>query len=798
MYSLNKIKRFDEYSSYFELNESLTNGTQSVCNQAFANGGIIKFEDGTSVNPKEIINVVHQALEKLEDQYSRTFTFGKNINLIYLAHSNKIKTMAIDKNLNLYMNAGFIFKTLQMNPDYIAAVLMHEILHALYNHLERGKNWVGAQGLQMTPELAHDNNLAADIEVNQTLVNMDIIKAQELIDVIKGLYLFNEDRRKAGMNTTIVPMEMILENEDAMKKLREMCPPPVNGDNGTQGEEIETTPEWDKGYTEMWNKLAGLIKKYGYKKTWEKCIAAGIVNEVGEINLEKELDDIMSLSYLQVKSFEEYINENLVKAKDEEGQTYENGALKAAQKVLGAIYGALHMDEEGGGPGGESGGGFKSNVKDEDLEEIRLPQPKSKKDNKGGEDNDPGKINPTNNDNDNSDQSKDTSSGKGGSGKSEDELTDDDYNTLGDDLKNKNSGEGQTDNSGRSDEEPTDDDFDTLKNDLNGKGGKSSNGSSDGSSSDEIGGTGTFVDEIDDSVLKDAGYDQEAIDEINEVRERNKERNSPEGIARARQELRNRLSDSDRIAKMLDVINVSEAKYKNVWKEIMKQFLSERTRRAGRDKNNGRNDWKNKVRLAQGMYGIHHQSTSQDPQDVNIYVDVSGSMNIELLEIICKSLVVYSKTFAYSAINICPWASASGSIYKIDDFAKRSEDDVTNEILKAVSAGRSQCGGGTESKAAIASMIDVISNTLKDPNKKKKDDVHVVITDGYFDTDNIENRIVSALKQEINRDDVAAKAPTNTFWMLYDTSPERRKEWEEEIKKGKLIFINSKVVIGNK
>ena len=95
-------------------------------------------------------------------------------------------------------------------------------------------------------------------------------------------------------------------------------------------------------------------------------------------------------------------------------------------------------------------------------------------------------------------------------------------------------------------------------------------------------------------------------------------------------------------------------------------------------------------------------------------------------------------------------------------------------------------------------MIDVVDQTLNDPRKKRKDDIHVIITDGWFDFGNVENKIKNTIMNSTSRPDVAEKAPEHTFWMIYDMTDESsRKDWMKEIKKGKLIFINSEVVKNN-
>ena len=180
-----------------------------------------------------------------------------------------------------------------------------------------------------------------------------------------------------------------------------------------------------------------------------------------------------------------------------------------------------------------------------------------------------------------------------------------------------------------------------------------------------------------------------------------------------------------------------------------------------------------------------------------MYVDVSGSMDIKLLEIICKSLVIFTQEWEYSGLNICPWASYSGGVHKIEGFYDKSESEITNEILEIISKGYSSLGGGTSGNAAIGSVLDAVKESLGDENKEAKDDIHVIITDGGFDYQNFEQRMSSALMQEFHRSDVADNAPRHTFWMIYDADQYLRNELEKEIKKGKLVFIVSEVVKNN-
>lgn len=805
---MRKLTNIKDYDSYVEhlLDESLLDGSQSACNRAFLNLGTLTFADGSSVTTREIVQVVEDALAYLRSEYRKTFIFGdETLNIVYLAHSKRYKTMAVDAHMNMYLNAGFVFHNLKMDKVLIASVIMHEVFHALFNHIERGKNWMVAKGKPQNEQTWHDTNLAADVEVNRTLTKIGIIDEDKLINEIKGIYLKSNTR-------DIVPMEQILDDEELMNKLRSMCPPPADPEQSTQ-ETIQTTEEWDQGYKDAWTKIADLIKKYGYKKVWQKLQDEGIINSVGEITSKKVIDDMKGLEFLQIKSYNEFINEG---AEGKPGQTYEDGYNTAFGKLINSIKQAIEgKDGEEGypSPEGPQGPQIKSNLKNDDLPQIELPLPPGGDGGQGG-DGTPENIKNTNpeknknnsNDNDNDGDGQDgqdgqesndhqkgqKQSGKGGQGKSSDQLSDGDVNKLADDIEKR-------EQSGKSHKGISDAEFgnEKQKGESQGSGeGEKEEGETDKKS---IGGTGSFQEEgLSDDELRESGYSDDDIEEINKTREKNKSKNSKERLEEVIEKQKKALSSGHILKRYLDTIEVESAKYKNIWKKILDKFLAKRTRRAGKDKATGSNDWLNKRHIARGEYGIHRKQQAQDPQDINVYVDVSGSVDMELLEIICQSLVVYMETYQYSGINICPWASVNNGVFSVDPSKHKDKKQVVKEILSIVSTGIEQCGGGTESKAAISAILDGVEKSLDDKRKKIKDDVHIVITDGYFDYEGIEAKMKASIQRAFGRGDVSDIVPKNTFWMLYDTDERNREDWEKEIQKGKLIFINTEVVKNNK
>ena len=792
------VKDYDTFVEHL-LDEGLLDGSQSACNKAFLNLGTITFADGSSVTTREIVQVVEDALAYLRSEYRKTFIFGdETLNIVYLAHSKKYKTMAVDSHMNMYLNAGFVFHNLKMDKVLIASVIMHEVFHVVYNHIERSENWLSSKGKPVTQSTWDDTNLAADVEVNQTLVKIKLITEERLVNEIRGIYLSNKNNYN-----DILTLEMILNNEELMNELREICPTPPE----PEGEDIHTSDDWDGGYKDGWNGIGELVKKYGYKKVWEGLISSGLLNKVGEIMVEDiktinlkieqmkyDLGGGKVMSLLQVKSYEDFINEEThYGGGGNPGETYDDGYMTGFSQVVGIINQAI-KGGGGGGPKGPKGPKIDTNVNRDDL--IGLPPLSVDGDNNDDDDDDEGGL-PTNVDvisknkkNKKKPKSSDENGGGNDSDMSDDELVNA-ASKMVDDLEKKSNNQDRDsqsrsgDNSNKKDGQSNDKDA----------GDKDS-----GHSDDKDAGHGSFLNDDNtpsDEDLADAGYSKEDIDELNKVRHANNQRNSPARLRKVLNDYRNQV-DNSYILKLLDKIDVESNKYKNIWENILEKFLSKRTRRAGKAERIGNNDWKKKKSIALGSYGINRKRISIDPQDINIYADVSGSMDEELLEIIAKSLVILMEKYEYSGINIFTWATRSAGPIQIDTIDNKGKDAITADIMGAISLGRQTCGGSTEAHAILSGILNGYEENLKDPDKNTKDDVHVIITDGYVSGfAGIEKDIESVLYHTFNKRDVAARVPENTIWMIYDADESLRKEWEHEIKKGKLLFINSDNVKNN-
>ena len=784
MNNLNYLKSYENYSNELKtlINEGLYDAGQNSLNRAFLKMDEIPLSNGESIKPRDIVIAVKNAIDFLASEYRTYFSFVKyNVNIIYLINCPQCRTMAVDANMNMYMDVLFIYKNLKMDKELIGAVIMHEIFHILYNHIERGKNWLSAHGKNLETDF-FDTNLAGDIEVNTTLVKKNIISRERLINELHGLFL--DQVHSNGNIIDVIHMEAILENEKVMAKLRSMAKKPQEQNGNGNDMSIDTTDEWDNGYKQGWDKIAELTEKYGAEEVFKKLQEKGIINKTGQLNSDINMDDILGIQFIHIFNFDEFINES----KNSNGQfkTEEDGFFQGVKNAISQIASSLGKNPGGGDDlnGTNNSPQINSKLSNDDLKSLKLPPSDSTNQQQSQNNGLPQNVQSDNNQsqqqsgNSNNGESQ-TSGGQsqqqsGNSNGGNDNL-DGDANTLLDDLKNKS--KNTQGNVGYTDQPDGND-----------------------SSNSEIGNTGTIFDDKQTSkiqkALKESGYSQEDIDAINDVIKKNKTLNSKEGVELKKKQLYNKLPNNDPVKKYLDKIMVEESKYKNIWKKIMKEFLSQKTRRAGNDVLSKNFNWKNKRQLSIGRIAPNRLKEAQEVQDINVYVDVSGSVNKDLLEIIAQSLCIFAKNFQYSGINIIPWASYSNGSHKVESLSKSKYDKIAKEILGYISEGINECGGGTNLNLAC---VPEIVASVADKKRKKKDDVHIIITDGQTggDEKTVEHLIQQVALQETKNSNYGKTIVKNCFWMIYDADNYDKKSWEESIKLGKLLFIVSSTVIGN-
>ena len=357
------IKNFENYI----INEGIEDAGANAINKAFINRPPIDMGNGELVERKEIVKTVRDAITFLSFDWGSFFKFVSNFTIVYILDCPDCQTMAVDDKMNIWMDARFIWKDLKHDPKLVGAVLMHEIFHVVYNHIERGQRWLVSQNKQLTPETSHDNNLAADVEVNVSLVRKGIIKKDTLKNEIRGLYL---DK----LENNVPPMETILEDEKLMNELRNMHPFKNNTQEqeNNNKEEITTTSEFDDAYVEMKNKITDLVNKYGPEKAIEKLREIGAVDGINPKPSEDlNPDDVFALNFLTIKSFDEFINESNSNGYSTKMDGYRAAIEKAMQEIMSAINDGTSVSNGGENNNSQT---IKSNIDQSKLKPMNLPK----------------------------------------------------------------------------------------------------------------------------------------------------------------------------------------------------------------------------------------------------------------------------------------------------------------------------------------------------------------------------------------------------------------------------------------
>lgn len=328
------------------------------------------------------------------------------------------------------------------------------------------------------------------------------------------------------------------------------------------------------------------------------------------------------------------------------------------------------------------------------------------------------------------------------------------------------------------------------------KGGSKGSGSIESTS---VGKTGTFVGKNDEGVFGEAirrTYGKEYAEEVANVVKKNQSINTKEYVDKKKKDFYNKVATGS-LKDIWDNARKSEKKYMAMWKRILRKFLGRKTREAGDPVESDMIRWGERRHLSVGQMAPYSPDEYQDQQDINVYIDVSGSVwsNMELMKLMAESLVAFMKTFKYSGINLVAWASRTGDIYKVKSLSEKNEVAAVKEITDYIESMGNSLGGGTD----IGKCVDgIVNTTFQYKNRDMKDDAHVIITDGdvsYSALPTLEQDIVNAIVAKSNKKNDKKLGMTvvkNCIWIIYDNDDE---DWDKGIRLGELVRISSKNII---
>jgi predicted metal-dependent peptidase len=175
-------------------------------------------------------------------------------------------------------------------------------------------------------------------------------------------------------------------------------------------------------------------------------------------------------------------------------------------------------------------------------------------------------------------------------------------------------------------------------------------------------------------------------------------------------------------------IKISQESVKYVWDEIVKKFLEYNTLFAGKKKkisNRKRVRWGDRRTIAHDMMTPYHPKGDAAPQNINILIDTSVSIDMKTTILFAQSVIGGCDTLEYSGILLLPFATKvdeENGVYFENEEAKNDKEAIENRIIEM--AVNNKAGGGTR----ITPCADCIEKYSKTEPKS----VWIVLTDGEF------------------------------------------------------------------
>lgn len=174
--------------------------------------------------------------------------FGGFINKLMPIYTFKIPTQAVDGK-HLFINPQF---TYNLDLTGKVFVMAHEIMHCVLNHLRRGK--------AHNPE---KSNVAADYEVNVTLEEMKLVKA-EVMQKLGALY----DRKYAGWGYEKIydsnpsgSDNQSMDNSKQSQQAENNSDQSQSGQGGSGNDDQQHSDDYIKGWNKaMEDYMAGKLK----------------------------------------------------------------------------------------------------------------------------------------------------------------------------------------------------------------------------------------------------------------------------------------------------------------------------------------------------------------------------------------------------------------------------------------------------------------------------------------------------------------------------------------------------------
>ena len=238
--------------------------------------------------------------------------------------------------------------------------------------------------------------------------------------------------------------------------------------------------------------------------------------------------------------------------------------------------------------------------------------------------------------------------------------------------------------------------------------------------------------------LEESGFDKDVVSEVCEEVESLTPKSSEE-----LSELRNNIiknKPKSGLAKICTDIKISNEVVENVWDEIVRKFLEHNTLFAGKKKkiaDRKHIKWGDRRTLGIDMIRPYHPKGDASPQNINVLVDTSISIDMKTVLLFAQTLANCCDKLEYSGVTLIPFATKvdeNSAVYFTGDDAKNDKEALINRIIEM--ATNNEAGGGTRIKPCVDTIVKYSQSEPKS--------VWIILTDGEFSGEKSLKRILSA------------------------------------------------------
>lgn len=197
-------------------------------------------------------------------------------------------------------------------------------------------------------------------------------------------------------------------------------------------------------------------------------------------------------------------------------------------------------------------------------------------------------------------------------------------------------------------------------------------------------------------------------------------------------------SPKSALGKLFTKLKMSQQTINDLWQEVVKKFLESNTLYANKkhkipDRNKIR--WGNRRTLAHDIIQPYHPKNDAAPQNINVFVDTSNSVDRNTVELFANTIVDCCDKLEYSGLTLMPFARSldtGSSVYFKADEVKRDKDAAITKILNMVNSNNA---GRTATK-----VDGCVEYALKNVQNDRFS-VWIFLTDGEFNANPLKKLI---------------------------------------------------------